>query len=488
MGAFPRHGRRDVRGAMYIFEERKAELMTGDTIAAVSTPRGKGGVALLRVSGPDALRIGGEVFCPKNGRPLAQSPARTAVYGSIYAVEPDGSRVAVDDGLATVFPAPASYTGEDTVEICCHGGILLTETVLSALLAAGARPAGPGEFTRRAFLNGKLGLSAAEALADLLEAQTRDQLLLAHSGMGGATQSRCDELYERLRRILASVYVCIDYPDEDLAEMSRDELIAAMQSCAHDLQELCRSYRTGHAVAEGLRTVICGKPNVGKSALFNRLLGREAAIVTDVEGTTRDVLRGTASLGGVTLLLSDTAGIHETGDTVERIGVERAKSELEQAELTLAVFDASREPDDADRALFALLARQSGEVIALLGKCDLPQTCADAYRARFRHCLPVSARSGEGLPELAGLVERLFLDGRLDIRQDAVLTNARQYAAAVRAQRAMEESLEAFRIGEPIDVCCAGAEGAMAALGELDGRAVSEELVSEIFSHFCVGK
>ena len=234
--------------------------------------------------------------------------------------------------------------------------------------------------------------------------------------------------------------------------------------------------------------MICGKPNVGKSSLFNRLLGHEAAIVTDVEGTTRDVLTDTASLGGVTLRLSDTAGIHETGDAVERIGVERARRELEHAELTLAVFDVSQAPDEADRALFGLLSGQQGEVIALLNKCDLPGVDPDGYRAHFRHCLNISAKSGEGLRELALLVERLFLDGRLDIRQDAVLTNARQYAAAVRALRGAEEALDALSGGAPLDVCCAGAEEAMAALGEMDGRAVSEELVSEIFSHFCVGK
>ncbi len=462
--------------------------MLEDTIAAISTPRGKGGVALLRVSGPGALRVGEAVFSPAGGRPLSAMPPRTAVYGSIFAPEPDGSRTAVDRGLAVVFRAPASYTGEDTVEITCHGGVLLTQTVLAALLAAGARAAGPGEFTRRAFLNGKIGLSEAEALADLLEAQTREQLLLANGGLGGATRDRCGEIYARLRRILASVYAAIDYPDEDLAEMSREELTGQMQACAADLGALCDSYRTGHAVAEGIRTVICGRPNVGKSALFNRLLGREAALVTDIEGTTRDVLTGTASLGGVTLLLSDTAGVHETADPVERLGVQRALRELEQAELIFAVFDAAHEPDGADEAFFRLLDSMPGQVVALLGRCDLPTPCAASYRARFAHCLPVSAQSGEGLDALAGLTGRLFLDGSLDIRQDAVLTNARQYAAALRALQCARAAADAFARGEPLDACCAGAEEAMEALGELDGRAVSEELVSEIFSHFCVGK
>lgn len=463
--------------------------MLDDTVAAVSTPRGKGGVAMLRVSGPDALRIGGEVFFPKSGKPLSEAPSRTAVYGSICAVEPGGERVPVDDGLATVFRAPASFTGEDTVEICCHGGILLTETVLAALFAAGARPAEAGEFTRRAFLNGKMGLSAAEALADLLEAQSREQLLLAHGGMNGSTEAFCTELYAQMRRVLASVYAVIDYPDEDLADMSREEMEKALRDCADGLRRLCGTYRTGHAVAEGVQTVICGKPNVGKSALYNRILGREAAIVTDVAGTTRDVLTSVASLGRVTLRLSDTAGLHEAEDLVEQIGIGRAREELAHAELILAVFDASREPDEQDFALCRLLEGAGAAVVAVWNKCDLTgYRIPAALRDRFANGVSVSARSGEGMEELASAVERLFLDGGLNLRQDAVLTNARQYAAAVKALQALDGALEALRQGCPMDICCSGVENAMSQLSELDGRAVSEDLVAEIFSHFCVGK
>ena len=463
--------------------------MLGDTIAAVSTPRGKGGVAMLRVSGQEAIRIGGEVFLPKNGKPLSAFPSRTAVYGSICAIDPGGVRTSVDDGLATVFRAPASFTGEDTVEICCHGGILLTETVLAALFAAGARPAEAGEFTRRAFLNGKMGLSAAEALADLLEAQSREQLLLAHSGMNGSTEAFCAALYARMRSILASVYAVIDYPDEDLADMSREEMESALRECADGLRRLCGTYRTGHAVAEGIRAVICGKPNVGKSALYNRILGREAAIVTDVEGTTRDVLTAAVSFGHVTLCLSDTAGLHEAGNPVEQIGIGRAKDELAHAELIFAVFDASRPPDEWDFALCELLDGSGAAVVAVWNKCDLTENrIPAALRERFANSVSVSARSGEGMEELAALVERLFFDGSLDLHQDAVLTNARQYAAAVKALQAMEGALVALRQGCPMDICCSGVESAMAQLSELDGRAVSADLVAEIFSHFCVGK
>lgn len=456
-----------------------------DTIAAVSTPRGKGGVALLRVSGEDALRIADAVFLPKNGKKLSGAESRRATYGQIL----DETGAVIDDGLVTVFRAPASFTGEDTVEICCHGGILLTETVLTALLAAGARPADAGEFTKRAFLNGKLDLSAAEALGNLLEAQTRTQLTLAHAGMTGKTGERCRKLYEALRRILASVYVTIDYPDEDLAEMSREEIAAAFAVCARELRALADTYRTGHAVAEGIRTVICGKPNVGKSSLFNRLVGHDAAIVTDVEGTTRDVLTATASAGRVTLNLADTAGLHETADRVEQIGVARARDELSQAELILAVFDGTAVPDAEDLSLIAALREQPGTVIAVCNKTEgMGGTVPPAWQGLFPHTAAISAGTGEGMSALCGLIEQLFTDGTIDLSQDAVLTGARQHAAALRALTAVTDAAEALAAGYPIDACCTDAENAMAALAEIDGRAVSEDIVGEIFSHFCVGK
>ncbi|MBR7099090.1 MAG: tRNA uridine-5-carboxymethylaminomethyl(34) synthesis GTPase MnmE [Clostridia bacterium] len=463
--------------------------MLNDTIAAVSTPRGKGGVAMIRVSGADAVEICERVFVPHNGKTLSACAPRYAVYGHIFVTDADGSRSEIDDGVATVFRAPSSFTGEDTVEICCHGGILLTETVLTAVLAAGARPAEAGEFTKRAFLNGKMGLSSAEALGNLLEAQSREQILLAHTGMNGRTEARCAELYAKLRHLLASVYVCIDYPDEDLAELSREEILEGLSACAEDVRRLADTYRTGHAVAEGIQTVICGRPNVGKSSLYNRIVGRDAAIVTDVEGTTRDVLTETAHLGRVTLRLSDTAGLHETSDRVERIGIDRAREELERAELILAVFDASCEPNEADLALCGELTELGVAAVAVLNKSDLSgEDCSELYGRYFKHTVSISAQTGAGMDKLAALIEELFVDGALDLRADAVLANARQHAAALKASRALDVAAEALRMGYPVDVCCSDVEAAMEALSELDGRAVSEDLVSEIFSHFCVGK
>ena len=462
--------------------------MLGDTIVAVSTPRGKGGVALLRISGEDAVAIAERVFRPKNGKLLAQITPRVATYGAILAPETDGEWLTVDDGLATVFRAPASFTGEDTVEIACHGGMLLTETVLSAILAAGARPAEAGEFTRRAFLNGKIGLSAAEALGNILEASTREQLTLAHSGMQGRVEGRCGEIYSALCSVLASIYAKIDYPDEDLADMSREEIIAALEGAEHDLAALAKTYQTGHAIAEGIPTVICGRPNVGKSSLYNRIVGRDAAIVTEIEGTTRDVLSETAALGRVTLRLFDTAGLHETDDPVERIGIERAQKALDEAELVLAVFDGSMPITDEDRRITEQLKGVGAVLVAVVNKSDRAAVDSDFYTTHFAHVVSICAKTGDGMSDLTALIERLFVDGTIDCRRDAVLTSARQHASAFAALRAVRRALQVLREGYPIDLCCTDAEAAMAALSELDGRAVSEDIVSEIFSHFCVGK
>ena len=463
-------------------------MVLGDTIAAISTPYGKGGVALLRVSGQEALTVCQKVFVPKSRKALRDITPRTAVYGSIYAPDAYGNWNAVDDGLATYFPGPASFTGEDTVEICCHGGVLLTQTVLTALFAAGARPAGAGEFTRRAFLNGKMGLSSAEALGNILEARTRDQLTLAYNGMGGKVESACEEIYNAIRDVLASIYVRIDYPDEDLADMSREEIISSLKKCEASLLSLTQTYHTGHAIAEGIPTVICGRPNAGKSSLYNRIVGREAAIVTDIEGTTRDILTESTSLGRVTLRLFDTAGLRDTENPVEKIGIERAQAAMDEAELILVVFDVSREADGEDRALVEALQKKNATVIALLNKTDLSSKIDDFYKDAFAHTISISAKNGKGMDALTSKVEELFADGELDIRNDAVLTNARQHSAALSALEAIRRALSALNAGAPLDLCCTDAEDAMSALRELDGRAVSEDIVAQIFSKFCVGK
>ena len=467
-----------------------------DTIAAISTPHGKGGVAVLRVSGQEAVAIASRVFVPKSGKALGDCTVRSAIYGTILAPEGD-AWLPVDDGLATVFASPASYTGEDTVEIHCHGGILLTQTVLSALLSAGARMASAGEFTRRAFLNGKLGLGAAEALGSLLEAQSRGQMTLALGGLHGKLEARSRACYEQLRTVLTSVLACIDFPDEDLSEMSREDMTAALSATLSELDALGKTYRTGHAIAEGIPTVICGHTNVGKSSLYNRLLGREAAIVTDIEGTTRDILSETTTLGQVTLRLFDAAGLRQTDDTVERIGIDRAYRAMEEAELIFALFDLTRPLTEDEQTMLAELAdkQKAGvSVIGLLNKADASTDAAvaeqteGAVRAKIARVLPVSAQTGEGMGALARWVDDMFVDGSISPRDDAVVVNARQMATVTQAREALARALDALFAGLPMDLCCVDLTAAMSALSELDGREIGEDVVSEIFSHFCVGK
>ncbi len=459
-----------------------------DTIAAVSTPYGKGGVALIRISGADAIAVADKIFKARSGRKLAEAEHGKMTYGEIFM---PGESDSIDDVMAVAFRAPRSFTGEDTVEISCHGGILVTRKVLSAVLLAGARAAEAGEFTRRAYVSGKLKLNEAEALGDLLEARSESQLTLARGGMKGRLSDRMGELYDDLRKVLTGIYAVIDFPDEDLSEMSREEMESEIGRVAADVRRLADTYGTGRAVSEGIPTVICGRTNAGKSSVYNRILGYDAAIVTDVEGTTRDVLRETAILGKATLLLCDTAGLRRTEDKVESIGIERSLKEIDDAELVLAVFDGTRAPTDEDVELAQKVNVSGVASIALINKSDL---CAEqssellSLCSTFDKTVSVSAANGEGFDALAAAVEELFIDGDIDIKKDAVVTGARQFAALNSCCELLYRALEDMRCGVSLDACCVGIECAMSALGEVDGREIGEEIVADIFSHFCVGK
>ena len=464
-----------------------------DTIAAVSTPRGKGGIAVIRISGPDAILVGEKVFCPKNGKKISELTSAHEVWGDIYALDKDGRRVSVDDGMAVVFRAPHSFTGEDTVEISCHGGILVTETVLRAVISAGARAAFAGEFTRRAFISGRMTLSEAKSLGDLLEARTERQLTMARAGVDGILARRIEELYGRIGDVLSSIYAKIDFPDEDLADMTRDEIATEINELIAETRSLAETYRTGRAVSEGIRTVICGRTNAGKSSLYNRIVGRTAAIVTDIEGTTRDILEETVSFGNVTLRLCDTAGLRRTDDEVESIGVERAREAMTSAELILAVFDGTRTPDDQDNQLISELKQVGENVLYIINKIDKDGGISSDLKAVFadegvEEYVSVSALSGDGLSDLEKKVNEMFTDGSLDLRYDAVLSDAEQHAAVDRASDRLAQVGRALSEGYELDLCCIDAEAAMSALGEINGRNVNDDIVASIFSKFCVGK
>ena len=457
-----------------------------DTIAAISTPYGKGGVAMIRISGADAIHIVDRVFRPFSGKKLSEAAHASMVYGEIFM--PDGSEHSVDDGMAVVFREPRSFTGEDTVEITCHGGILVTRKVLSAVLCAGARLAEAGEFTRRAFISGKMKLTEAEALGNLLEARSESQLTLARGGMKGRLSDRMEELYSSLLRVLSGIYAAIDFPDEDLSSMSREEMENEISRVCQQVSRLAKTYGTGKAINEGIPTVICGRANAGKSSVYNRILGYDAAIVTDIEGTTRDILRQEAVIGKVTLLLCDTAGIRQTDDKVEAIGIERSLKEIGEAGFILAIFDGSREMSNEDYALVDRIKQIGVPAIALINKSDLGQSDMSEHFSGLEHVIHVSATTGEGFDDLERVIEEIFIDGELDMGNDAVVTEARQYAALISAEGLLCRALEDIKAGMSLDACCVGVECAMSELGEVDGREIGEEIVLDIFSRFCVGK
>ena len=466
--------------------------MFGSTIAAISTPRGKGGVAVLRISGEDAISICEHFVFPKSKKKLSDIRHASVCLANI--TDEDGKLL--DEALVSVFHAPHSYTGENTVEISCHGGILLTEAILTRAFSCGAVQAGPGEFTRRAFSAGKLSLSQAEAVIGMIDAQTKASLSLSRQNLGGAVRRETDTIYENLRNVVSSVYAVIDFPEEDLSSLSEDEVRSGIEHAITALENLRRSYKTGHAVCEGVRTVIFGKPNTGKSTILNLLAEKERAIVTDIAGTTRDVISETVAAGNVTLRLSDTAGVHGTNDFVESIGVQKSIEALEEAELILAVFDLSRGLDTEDEEILSHVASRAAlgvPVIAICNKSDLfdPER-SERDTKRIADTLGTTpillcAKNQNSRETLVSLIENIFESSDISSADNAVITNARQFAAVNEALSHAQSALFSLDyLGE--DTACAELELAMGKLGELDGRQVTIDIVDSIFHRFCVGK
>ena len=463
-------------------------LKNYNCIAAISSPPGKGGVAIIRISGEDALQLAAEVFFPASGKSFLEARPRMQTYGFII----DGGE-RIDDVLATYFPAPHSYTGENIVEIGCHGGILVTSLVLEAILKKGARAAEAGEFTKRAFINGRLSLTEAEAIGNLLEAQSREQVKLASSTSRKNLTDAIADIRRDITDVMSSIYARIDYPDEDLGDYTDGEVRDRLNSIRKKAMVLRNTYNTGKAIREGVSTVIVGKPNVGKSSLYNAILGEDRAIVTDVAGTTRDMLSESIPLGKVMLRLSDTAGIREREgvDLVESIGIEKSEKALAESELIFTIFDLSREFDAEDEKLIESVKAANGTKIAILNKSDLPQKFDESkLEGIFIETIKVSAR-GDGAElceKLAGLVNALFTDEKIVIGDGAVISSARQNASLTRAIEGIDVALKNLDSGFPQDLVSSDIERALEAISELDGRAVSEEIVADIFSKFCVGK
>ncbi len=445
--------------------------MSNRTIAAISTPQGTGGIALIRVSGGDAVKIADSVFTGD----LSAAASHTIHYG--YIKNKKGERL--DEVLVTVMLAPKTFTREDTVEISCHGGSASTRAVLNAVIEAGAFPAEPGEFTKRAFINGRIDLSQAEAVIDIINAKNELSRRNAVAQLGGTLSKEIKSVRDELVHLSAQMQVLIDYPDEDLADVTKEDIEAVCGGCAARVARLIDSADSGRIIKEGIRCAIVGKPNVGKSSILNYLAGEERAIVTDVAGTTRDVIEESVSVNGIPLVLSDTAGIRDTDDTVEKIGVEKSRRYIDSADIVIVVIDTASGIDAEDEAI--LEATSDKKRIVLYNKIDI----ADAEDTDG---IAVSAVTGEGMNGLADEISRLCGLDEIQSENGTVITNMRHKAALIGARDALARSADALRAGMPEDIVSIDIAAAMDALGEITGETVRDSVVADIFSNFCVGK
>ena len=466
-----------------------------DTIAAIAAGGGApSAIGVVRISGPDCFAACGRVF--RSARPFGELEARRMVLGEFL----DREGRVLDRGLAVRFPGPRSYTGEDSAEFHCHGSPVVLREVLAALFAAGARQAGPGEFTKRAFLNGRLDLTQAEAVIDLIDAETAAAARNAAAQLDGGLRRALEPIQEALLDITSRFYAVVDYPDEDIQDAGPEEIAAALRQAGDALTALLSTCKRGKVLKRGVRTAIVGLPNAGKSSLLNALAGYERAIVTDIPGTTRDTVEEAVLCGGVLLRLIDTAGLRETEDAVEKLGVERSRRAMEEAELILLVRDGAVEacPEnrahwEAEAVLLNQVARTGKPWLCVESKCDLTGPHAfsvgliqkDANNPAA--CLCVSSVTGYGLDKLENAVAALFPAGDPG-EAGSLLTDQRQEEAADRARAAVRRALEALENGLTPDAALTDAEEALDAIGELTGRTAKEEIVERIFSRFCVGK
>ncbi len=456
--------------------------MEQTTIAAISTPHAMGGIGIVRISGPQARIIASRVFSPKSSRKdLMSAAGYTALFGRVHEQGQE-----LDDAIALVFSAPKSYTGEDVVELSCHGGLYLMQRVLRAVIDAGAVPAQAGEFTKRAFLNGKLSLTQAEGVMDLIASQGEQAARAALSARDGALFERINGVKELLIELSGHLSAWIDFPEEDVPELSEQELSQTLSHAVGELDALLSSYDVGQMMKNGVETAIVGRPNVGKSTLMNLLSGREKSIVTDIPGTTRDIVEDSVNIGDVILHLYDTAGIRRTDDPVEQVGVERAKGKIETAQLILALFDSSRELSEEDREL--MISMQGRPCIAVINKTDLQSKIdMNDLQKHFPHLVSISAYQKTGLEELTECIHQVL--GMMDLDPTSgILANERQRNCAKRALDALKEAQQAHAFGITLDAVGVEVQSALEALMELTGEQASERVVDEVFSKFCVGK
>ena len=457
-----------------------------DTIAAIATARAPAAIGIVRISGPETLAVVDGVFAACSGKSAAALPHRRMVYGHMRTAE----GAVIDDGLCVIFAPESSYTGEWSAELHCHGSAVVLEEVLRSAFTFGARQAKGGEFTRRAFLSGRMDLIQAESVADLIDAESAAAAKNALSQLGGSLRRLAEGVRDVLVDIASRFYAVVDYPDEDIEDIHPREIEAALRTADETLTRLLASFQRGQVLRAGVPAAILGRPNAGKSSLLNALLGYDRAIVTDIPGTTRDTVEEKCVLGGVLLRLIDTAGLRETEDAVEKLGTERSRRAAEDAGLVLALIDGSQPVTPEDEAILRLAAGKERWLL-LLTKSDLPQKAVLPRLSALPGTAPaavlsLSAKTGSGIPALESAVTALFPQGEAE--SGGLLTNPRQAEAVGRALDAVRRAEEALTLGMTPDVILTDAEEALSALGELTGATAREEIVDAIFSRFCVGK
>ena len=453
-----------------------------DTIAAISTPRGEGGIGIVRISGSDSLCILTKIFKPISKKEVGELRNFSINYGHLY----DGEEL-VDEVLVSIMKGPNTYTKEDIVEINCHGGFLITEKVLELVLKNGARIAELGEFTRRAFLNGRLDLTQAEAVIDLIHGKTDKSISLSLNQLRGDLREQIDVLKKQLLDVSAHVNVVLDYPEEGIDDPLPHDLVDNLHNVVNTTDALIKSYNKGKMIKEGIKTAIVGKPNVGKSSLLNSVLREERAIVTHVAGTTRDVIEEVVNLNGIPLVLVDTAGIRKTDDLVENIGVEKSKELIEKADLVLFVVDNSRELDEEDLRIHDRI--NADKVIGLINKTDIESKLDVTPLTKIKKWIKISALEKIGIDSMEKEIYSYVISGQIeDSSQKLVITNVRHKSALEKTKQAVENIFETIEMGLPMDLIAVDLKEALDSLSEVTGEISNEDLLDHIFSNFCVGK